>query len=229
MASPETGSIEGESAEVRSEGTPAETDPWSPAVTALIVIDPYNDFLAPPGKSWLLTRRTLGSLGTVDHLRLILEAAREAGVIVCFAPHARYTPETYRRRRFFNPSIFLANLLGVFRRDAWGGRFHRDLTATNGELVATEHLTSSGFVGTDLHDLLAGRGVRHVVLCGCLSNTCVESTARSAIESGYRVTIASDAIAAMSPRDHAAAIESGYPQCAHRVLPARAIASGWGS
>ncbi|WP_379554558.1 isochorismatase family protein [Qipengyuania sp. DGS5-3] len=58
----------------------------------------------------------------------------------------------------------------------------------------------------------------HVALCGCLSNTCIESTARSAIELGYRVTIVSDALAAMSVTDHDAAIETGFPMCAHSVI-----------
>lgn len=186
--------------------------------TALIVVDPYNDFLSVGGRAWLLNRATLKRLGTNANLVRVLSHARAAGMKVCYAPHARFRQGLFDHRQFLNPSIYLARFFRTFSAAGWGGRFRKGLEPRPGEFVASEHLVSSGFVGTDLDEHLGGANIGHIVLCGCLSNTCIESTARSAIELGYRVTIISDALAAMSVADHGAAIASGFPMCAHSVI-----------
>lgn len=63
------------------------------------------------------------------------------------------------------------------------------------------------FRGTDLHDRLQERGVGTVVLTGFLSDVCVESTARSALELGYDVAVVEDRSATLDPEDHAAAMD----------------------
>ncbi len=194
--------------------------------TALILIDPYNDFLSVLGKSWLLNRATLKGLGTNDNLARALAYCRKTGIAVCYAPHARYRKGLFDQRRYLNPSAYLAAFFQTFSQGAWGGRFRKSLQPQEGEFVAKEHLISSGFVGTDLHDHLRSKSITDVILCGCLSNTCVESTARSAIELGYRVTILSDALAAMSLKDHEAALSSGYKICAHQVIPTSTFVAG---
>ncbi len=186
--------------------------------TALVVIDPYNDFLSFGGKSWLLNRATLHALGTNKHLEQLLAAARSVGMTICFAPHARYRAGMFASRRYLNPSIYLARFFRTFSDRKWGGRFRNGCSPLPSEFVASEHLVSSGFVNTDLDDHLRKEGIERLVLCGCLSNTCIESTARSAIELGYRVTIISDALAAMSMADHQAATQTGFPMCAHEVI-----------
>ncbi len=186
--------------------------------TALVVIDPYNDFLSFGGKSWLLNRATLRALDTNKHLEQLLGAARSAGMTICFAPHARYRAGVFDGRQFLNPSIYLARFFQTFSDGKWGGRFRKDCSPLPSEFVASEHLVSSGFVNTDLDEHLRKNGIDRLVLCGCLSNTCIESTARSAIELGYRVTIMSDALAAMSMADHQAATQTGFPMCAHEVI-----------
>ncbi len=186
--------------------------------TALVVIDPYNDFLSFGGKSWLLNRATLHALDTNKHLEQLLAAARSVGMTICFAPHARYRAGVFAGRQYLNPSIYLARFFRTFSDGKWGGRFRKGCSPLPSEFVANEHLVSSGFVNTDLDDHLRNEGIERLVLCGCLSNTCIESTARSAIELGYHVTIISDALAAMSMADHEAAMHSGFPICAHEVI-----------
>ncbi|GAB5482625.1 MAG: cysteine hydrolase [Parasphingorhabdus sp.] len=186
--------------------------------TALAVIDPYNDFLSFGGKSWLLNRATLRALDTNKHLEQLLDAARSVDMTICFAPHARYRTGAFDGRRYLNPSIYLARFFRTFTDGKWGGRFRKGCSPLPSDFVAREHLVSSGFVNTDLDEHLREKGIENLVLCGCLSNTCIESTARSAIELGYRVTIISDALAAMSKADHEAATQTGFPMCAHEVI-----------
>lgn len=193
------------------------------AQSALVVIDPYNDFLSPGGKGWLLNRATIRALDTNTNLERALKHCRDHNVHVCYAPHAQFRQGLYERRQYLNPSAYLAQVFRTFRQNSWGGRFRNALQPRQGDFVASEHLVSSGFVGTDLHDHLSALGITDLILCGCLSNTCVESTARSAIELGYRVTILQDALAAMSLADHDAAIVSGFAMCAHQVISVDAL------
>ncbi|GAB5482613.1 MAG: cysteine hydrolase [Parasphingorhabdus sp.] len=197
-------------------------DAWySDRKVALVIVDPYNDFLTAGGRAWLFNRATLKKLKTVTNLEQILAHARATGMTVCFAPHARYRRGMFDHRRYLNPSTYLAKFFQTLSAKGWGGRFRNGLEPEPGEFVAKEHLVSSGFVGTDLGEHLSREGVEEIILCGCLSNTCIESIARSAIELGYHVTILTDALAAMSEADHGAAVASGFPMCANRTMSSR--------
>ncbi|MFB7168311.1 isochorismatase family protein [Streptomyces sp. NPDC056242] len=50
-----------------------------------------------------------------------------------------------------------------------------------------------GFDGTALGDLLVGAGVEALVVCGVMSEMCVQATARTALARGYRVVLPYDA------------------------------------
>ena len=184
--------------------------------TGLLIIDPYNDFVSFPGKSWLLTRQTPGFGDRVANMRRLLEECRDR-MGVFYAPHARHRGDTYDDREFPNPSVCQADFFRAFRADGWGGRFRPELAPHEGDFVASEHMTSSGFVGTDLEQLLHGQGVERIAVCGCLSNTCVESTVRSAIDLGFHVTVLVDAIVAMSAKDHRAGLSS-FRQICHATM-----------
>jgi len=49
------------------------------------------------------------------------------------------------------------------------------------------------FLETALDGLLRERGVDELVICGCATDFCVDTTVRSAASHGYRVIVASDA------------------------------------
>jgi nicotinamidase-related amidase len=57
-----------------------------------------------------------------------------------------------------------------------------------------------------------------VVIVGLLANTCIESTARFAMELGYHVTLVHDATAAFSHEMMHAAHELNGPTYAHSIM-----------
>ena len=65
--------------------------------------------------------------------------------------------------------------------------------------------------------ILRQHGIDHVVVVGMTSHTCVESTARYAVELGYHTTLLTDAVAAFSMEEHNAAVNLDYPRIAHNV------------
>ncbi|HEX7793656.1 MAG TPA: isochorismatase family protein, partial [Vicinamibacterales bacterium] len=77
----------------------AQAGPQSPSLprfplssTALLVVDPYNDFLSEGGKLWERTKETATTQGLVDHMKQALAAARSHNVKVFIVPHHRYQP-----------------------------------------------------------------------------------------------------------------------------------------
>lgn len=48
------------------------------------------------------------------------------------------------------------------------------------------------FLGTDLERVLASRGLRDLVITGCATDYCVDTTVRAALARGYRTIVPSD-------------------------------------
>ncbi len=64
----------------------------------------------------------------------------------------------------------------------------------NGETLVEKPLPNA-FAKTDLHDKLQAIGKKSLVIAGFMTHMCVSATARSAVDHGYAVTVASDAVA----------------------------------
>ena len=68
------------------------------------------------------------------------------------------------------------------------------------------------FLGTTLDDDLRRRGVTQIVLVGIATSIGVESTARSAYDLGYNVTLVVDAITDRNAEAHRHSIETIFPR-----------------
>jgi len=114
--------------------------------------------------------------------------------------------------------VALQTAVKAFPRDGFGGQYYKGLEPQQGDIIATEHTCSSGFAETDLHDQLQKIGITHLILVGMATNSCIEATARSAVDLGYHVTLVTDAVAAFSPKEHHKTVAEIYPLIAHAVL-----------
>ena len=79
-----------------------------------------------------------------------------------------------------------------------------------GDLLITKRQWGA-FHGTPLDQLLRRREIETVVIGGIATNFGVESTARSAVEHGYAVVFAEDAMSTMSAELHAFAVKTIFP------------------
>ncbi|MFC5834807.1 isochorismatase family cysteine hydrolase [Nonomuraea insulae] len=186
--------------------------------TAVLLVDPYNDFISEGGKLWPRLEPVAKEVGLLDNLRTVIASAREAGVQVVFVPHRRWEPGDYETWDHPNPTQRGIQERHSFARGSWGGEFHPDLQPQAGDVVVHEHWAQSGFANTDLDLQLKQHGITHVVVVGVLANTCVESTSRFAMELGYHVTLVRDATAAFLPEMMHAAHELNGPTFAHAIL-----------
>jgi len=191
---------------------------FPPDLTALLVIDPVNDFLSEGGAGWELTRTTVAKHDVVGHLKLAIEGARRHGIPVLFGPMA-YTEEDYadeqlQRRSGINRLMFERKM---FLAGSWGADFHPDLQPGEGDTVLLPHKSCDVF-RTDLPEYLRRLGTTHLVIAGMAANLCCESTGRHAVEAGFDVTFLSDAIGAASLPEYEAAIRLNLPLIANAVM-----------
>lgn len=71
--------------------------------TALLFVDPYNDFLSEGGKFWPLVEGVANEVGLLGNLRTITAAIRKAGIRVFIVPHRRWEPGDYEGWDHPNP------------------------------------------------------------------------------------------------------------------------------
>jgi nicotinamidase-related amidase len=186
--------------------------------TALLLVDPYNDFLSDGGKFWPMVKDVAEGVGLIANLTTVIAAVRDAGVRVVFVPHRRSEPGDYQTWDHANPYQLATSKLQPFAKGTWGGEWRPEFAPLPGDLMAKEHWGSSGFANTDLDLLLKQHCITHVIVVGLLANTCIESTSRFASELGYHVTLVTDATAAFSAdRMHAAHVLNG-PTFAHAIF-----------
>ncbi|MER5425994.1 cysteine hydrolase [Streptosporangium roseum] len=203
----------------------AET--YDPRHTAVLLVDPYNDFISEGGKLWPRLEPVAKKVGLVDNLRSVVTSAREAGIQVVFVPHRRWEPGDYETWAHPNPTQRNIKERHTFARGTWGGEFHPDFQPQAGDVVVHEHWAQSGFANTDLDFQLKQHGITHAVVVGVLANTCIESTGRFAMELGYHVTLVRDATAAFLPEMMNAAHELNGPTYAHAIVATGALVTSF--
>jgi len=191
--------------------------------TALLLVDPYNDFLSDGGKLWPSVRPVAEQVDLLPHLCAIVEAARRTGVVVFYVPHRRWREGNYDGWRHPGPWQILTDRGSFFADGMWGGDWHPDLAPQPSDVMIKQHWGQNGFANTDLDFQLKQRGIEKIILVGLVANTCIESTARFGAELGYHVTLVRDATAAFSPEAMHAAHEINAPTFAHAVLTTEGV------
>lgn len=108
--------------------------------------------------------------GTLDRVNALAEAMRKSGVVI-FVQHTDAAEGLERGSANWALSPALA-------RDA------ADLLI--------EKNACDAFLETNLDKMLRQRGVTELIIVGCATDFCVDTTVRSAAAHGYQVTVASD-------------------------------------
>jgi len=73
-----------------------------------------------------------------------------------------------------------------------GWEIHPEIKPRRGDLIIHK-LASDSFFETTLQRQLEARGIKHLIVTGCMTEYCVDTTSRRAVSLGYDVTLVSDA------------------------------------
>ena len=135
-------------------------------ITALLVIDPYNDFISEGGKVWDRLKGVAEANGCVPNMLKVLNAARRAELRVFYALHHRYRPGDYENWKYIAPIQKAAWLRKTFEAGTWGGEIRSEFEPQPGDIVDLEHWCSSGFANTDLDLQFKSHGIHQLIVIG---------------------------------------------------------------
>lgn len=174
------------------------------ATTAVIVVDMQNDFGSQGGMFELAGIDISGIQKAVPTTARALDVARQAGIKVFYLKMA-YLPDLSDLGTEDSPNRVRHLKLGVGQhvtapdgspsrvliRDTWNSAIVDELAPHEGDVVLYK-TRFSGFYKTELDERLRALGVRHLIVTGCTTSICVESTVRDAMFRDYRCLLLSD-------------------------------------
>ena len=177
--------------------------------TAVILIEFQNEFCKEGGKLYGGVKDEIARQGTIPNAVKLAEGARQKGAVVIYAPFV-FNPQ-YCSEHEMKGIVKAVADGNAFREGTWGAAIIDELKPAAGDQVVGGKCTLCGFNNTNLGELLQGAKVKNVAIAGFLTNFCVESTARTAYDKGYAVTVIKDATAATSPEEQKHAEEKIFP------------------
>ena len=173
--------------------------------TALVIIDPQNDFLSPQGVAWGVVGESVTENKTVENIESLFKSAKDVELPVFVSPHYYYPHD--HQWRFEGALERLMHDINMFdRTDAlnlegfegsgadWLDRYKPYIN--DGRTVVVSPHKVFGPETNDLVLQLRKRGIDKVILGGMSANLCVESHLRELLEQGFEVAVAQDATAA---------------------------------
>jgi len=177
--------------------------------TAVVLIEFQNEFCKEGGKLYEGVKGEIQRQGTIAKAVKLAEGARQKGALVIHAPFV-FNPK-YCDQHQMKGIVKAVAEANAFREGTWGAAIIDELKPKPGDKAVSGKCTLCGFNNTNLEDLLKAGKIKNVAVAGFLTNFCVESTARTAYDKGYGVTIVKDATAANSPEDQNYTEEKIFP------------------
>jgi len=176
----------------------------SPGHTALLVIDPQNDFCSSDGALAKVAGLDMSLVHeAVPRLNKFIRKAREAGVPVIWT-------RAVLSRDKMRPSERAVwgewDDVWIVKKGTEGVSWYPEVISPlpDENVITKPHYDA--FEETELGSLLHTNGVKTLLLTGFTSNVCVETTARRAYTQGYHVVAVSDCTAAPSRQEYECAI-----------------------
>ena len=184
----------------------ARPEPFAidPDRTAVIVIDMQNDFGAEGGMFDRAGIDISAIVAAAVATRPVLAAARAAGVPVIYltmehpADLSNVGPRTGPHWLKHVP-LGLGNEIvapdgspsRTLVRATWSTRVVDALSPDPDDVIVSKH-RFSGFFESELDDVLRGLGANSLIVTGCTTSVCVESTVRDAMFRDYRCVVLED-------------------------------------
>lgn len=172
--------------------------------TALIIVDMQNGFCHPKG--------FMSKLGFNIHLCreavrptvALTQAVRRAHIPIFFTRYV-FRPD-YKDGGILVRELFpgITKVRGL-AAGSWDARIVREIKVEKGDFVIEKNRYSS-FFNTNLESQLRNLGVENLLVAGVVTNMCVETTVRDAVQRDFRVFLVADACGAVDAAMHAATI-----------------------
>jgi nicotinamidase-related amidase len=109
--------------------------------TAVLLIDPYNDYIHPNGKVYDLCKDSLEATGTITHMKSLVETARANKIPIFYCLHQQWKEGNFDAWSRMGPFHSMLKLKEVCREGTWGAQIYEGLKPdlTNGDIVVAKH------------------------------------------------------------------------------------------
>ncbi len=162
--------------------------------SALIIVDFVNGFAEPKHFGG-------GNINSaIDKTRILLSAARERNLPVCFT-RIIYQPDA-KRRTVFERKV---PTLSVLTEDNALSSIVPSLQPEPGELIIAKQ-NPSAFFGTNLAQWLVGCGVDNLIIAGCTTSGCVRATVVDGMSYDYRCYVVQECVGDRAIESHEASL-----------------------
>jgi ureidoacrylate peracid hydrolase len=176
-----------------------------PANAAVLVVDMQNDFGSKGGMFDRAGIDISGIQRAVDPTARVIAAARNLRVPVVYLKMGYCSdlsdlgttdaPNRIRHLQIFGVGESMTAPDGsesrILIRDTWGTDIVEDLKPEAGDVVLYK-TRFSGFYETELDSVLKTAGIKQLIVTGCTTSVCVESTIRDAFFRDYRCILLTD-------------------------------------
>ena len=176
--------------------------------TALLVVD-VQEYCSRPGRGLFKDSSRLDMPyffervdKMVSNIQRLLRAARSSNVEVIYTVIEALTSDG--RDQSLDYKLSGPLLVPKGHPDA---AVLPEITPLNDEIILPK-TSCSVFCSTNIHYVLRNLGVRYVLVCGQLTNQCIESAVRDAADFGFLVTVPEDACAARSHDEHLSGVHN---------------------
>ena len=172
--------------------------------TAVVVIDPQNDFLSEKGATWELVGDSVKENGTIENIEQLFKTAKDHSYDVFISPHYYYPSD--HNWNFGGTIENVMHEIHMFDRKSalslegfqgsgadWLEQF-KPYIEDGKTIIASPHKVY-GPENNDLVLQLRKRGINKVILAGMSANLCVEAHLRELLEQGFEVAVIKDATA----------------------------------
>lgn len=169
--------------------------------TAIVLIEPQNDFLKPGGTMYQYIKEQLAKRNVIANLQNLLTKARQKRIKIFYVPFHPFEKGFPELKKGGPACSGLRGLEMKMKADwgtgAWlkgtpGPEIIEELTPQKGDIIVEGKKTLDAFHSTALDYLLRANEIEYVAFAGFHTNWCVESSARSAYDKGYRVIVLAD-------------------------------------
>lgn len=188
--------------------------------TAIVLIEPQNDFLTPGGTMYQYIADQLKERNVIANLQKLLGGAR-GKVKIIYVPFQAFKPGFPELKKGGPGTEGLRGIEMDMKADwgtgAWldgtpGPEIIDPLTPKEGDIVIRGKLTLDAFHSTAINYILRANEIEYVAFTGFHTNWCVESSARSAYDHGFRVIVVSDCTATDTQREQDYAEQVIFPR-----------------
>ncbi len=139
---------------------------------ALVLVDIQQDYF-PKGRM-----EVVGAVETSRAAKKLLDLFREKNLPLVHVQHISTRA---------GATFFLPNTEGI--------NFHESVSPLPNETVTKKNYPNS-FRDTQLNEFLVSNKIKDLVICGMMSQMCIDATVRAAFDKGYACIVAHDACAA---------------------------------